>query len=105
MTRAENFKLAANQCVVEGGLVGDEGGTPYCTLKKKLDSLTEERKYSVLLTKQSADRLRADANRCEFIRRNPYRAMDLFKQIDVNQPALWREQFNSLIDGAMEAMR
>ena len=32
---AENFVLAAGQCCVEGGLVGDEGGTQYCTLKAK----------------------------------------------------------------------
>ena len=34
--RNENFILAAGQCCVDGGLVGDEGGTPYCTLKAKL---------------------------------------------------------------------
>lgn len=28
----ENFALAAGQCIVDGGLCADEGGTPYCSL-------------------------------------------------------------------------
>lgn len=35
---AENFRLAAGACIVDGGLVGDEGGTPVCTLQKRLDA-------------------------------------------------------------------
>ena len=31
--RAANFSLAAGTCVVQGGLLGDEGGTPYCALQ------------------------------------------------------------------------
>ncbi len=38
---AENFKLAAGQCLVDGGLVGDDGGTPYCTLKAENKRLKE----------------------------------------------------------------
>jgi chromosome segregation ATPase len=34
--KAEAFKLAAGVCIVEGGLVGDEGGTPYCTVQREL---------------------------------------------------------------------
>jgi len=33
--------MAAGQCVVDGGLVGDEGGTPYCTLKAERDRLID----------------------------------------------------------------
>lgn len=31
---AENFTLAAGQCIVSGGLCGGEGGTPYCSLQR-----------------------------------------------------------------------
>lgn len=31
---AENFALAAGQCVVPGGLCGDEGGSQYCSLQQ-----------------------------------------------------------------------
>ena len=31
---AENAALAAGQCSVKGGLLGDEGGTPYCSLRR-----------------------------------------------------------------------
>jgi hypothetical protein len=31
--RAANFSLAAGTCVVQDGLLGDEGGTPYCSLQ------------------------------------------------------------------------
>lgn len=31
--KAENFALSAGQCVVPGGLCGDEGGNQYCSLK------------------------------------------------------------------------
>lgn len=34
---SENFTLAAGCCCVDGGLVGDDGGTPYCTLKARID--------------------------------------------------------------------
>jgi len=34
---AENFKLAAGSCDVEGGKVGDEHGHFYCTLQKKVE--------------------------------------------------------------------
>lgn len=34
---AENFTLAAGVCVVDGGLIGDEGGTPYCTLRAEVE--------------------------------------------------------------------
>lgn len=36
----ENFVLASGQCL-EGGPWGDEGGTPYCKLKKDLRRLHE----------------------------------------------------------------
>jgi hypothetical protein len=36
------FELSANQCLVENGVVGDAGGTPYCTIKRQL-SITEDR--------------------------------------------------------------
>jgi hypothetical protein len=35
--------LAAGQCLVDGGLIGDDGGTPYCSLQDKLINLTRER--------------------------------------------------------------
>ena len=45
----------------------------------------------------------ADAARCDYIRNNPYRAIDIFeKSIDVNRPALWNAQFNDAIDKAKE---
>lgn len=31
---AENFTLAAGQCVVTGGLCGDEGGSQHCSLQR-----------------------------------------------------------------------
>jgi hypothetical protein len=39
---AENFQLAAGQCIVHGGLVGDEGGSPYCTLIKRAEQAERE---------------------------------------------------------------
>lgn len=30
----ENFSLAAGQCVIPGGLCGDEGGSQYCSLQR-----------------------------------------------------------------------
>lgn len=39
---AENFKLAAGSCDVEGGKVGDEHGHFYCTLQAKIEALTAE---------------------------------------------------------------
>lgn len=40
-SEAECFKLAAGACIVDGGLVGDDGGTPYCTLQAKLKQTRE----------------------------------------------------------------
>lgn len=34
---AENFALAAGQCIVHGGLCGDEGGSQYCSLRHDAD--------------------------------------------------------------------
>lgn len=34
---AENFALAAGQCIVSGGLCGDEGGSQYCSLRHDAD--------------------------------------------------------------------
>jgi hypothetical protein len=39
---AENFKLAAGACTVEGGLVGDEHGHVYCSLKARIEALERE---------------------------------------------------------------
>lgn len=39
---AENFKLAAGSCDVEGGKVGDEHGHFYCTLQKKVEAQAAE---------------------------------------------------------------
>lgn len=39
---AENFKLAAGSCDVEGGKVGDEHGHFYCTLQAKVEALTAD---------------------------------------------------------------
>jgi len=33
--KAENFSLAAHQCIVPGGLCGDEYGNQYCALERK----------------------------------------------------------------------
>ena len=53
-------------------------------------------------TAEYLENLVKDAERCEFIRCNPYRAMDIFGRLDVDRPALWRQQFNELIDAAMK---
>ena len=37
----ENFALAANECLVEGSVVGDEHGHPYCTLQKRVEELED----------------------------------------------------------------
>ena len=37
--REENFALAAGACIVAGGLVGDEGGSPVCTLRAALQEI------------------------------------------------------------------
>jgi len=37
--RALNSQLSAGHCLVLGGLVADEGGTPYCTMKAERDAL------------------------------------------------------------------
>jgi hypothetical protein len=42
--RAANFSLAAGTCVVQEGLLGDEGGTPYCSLQ------ADAERYRVLMT-------------------------------------------------------
>jgi hypothetical protein len=34
---AENFTLAAGQCIVDGGLIGDERGHFYCEMKRQRD--------------------------------------------------------------------
>jgi hypothetical protein len=39
---AENFKLAAGACTVEGGLVGDEHGHFDCSLKARIEALERE---------------------------------------------------------------
>jgi hypothetical protein len=38
----EGSEMAAGQCVVQGGLVGDDGGTPYCTLRVEIAALRAE---------------------------------------------------------------
>ena len=37
--RAENFALAAGQCIVKDGLLGDEGGSPYCRIQRENEKL------------------------------------------------------------------
>lgn len=37
---AENFRLAAGACLVEGGLIGDEHGHFHCSLKDTIAALT-----------------------------------------------------------------
>ncbi len=37
--RAEVERLAAGHCLVPGGIVADEGGTPYCTMKAEVERL------------------------------------------------------------------
>src|SRR5690606_20941651 len=39
---AENFKLAAGACNVEGGLIGDDHGHVYCSLKARIEALERE---------------------------------------------------------------
>jgi hypothetical protein len=42
--QAENFALAAGQCIhATDGLTADEGGTPYCQMQKKLAKVQAER--------------------------------------------------------------
>lgn len=38
----DNFQLAANQCIVENGLLGDDGGTPYCAMLEENAALKRE---------------------------------------------------------------
>jgi uncharacterized protein YceH (UPF0502 family) len=38
----ECFSLAAGTCIIDGGLVGDDGGTPYCTMKKRAEAAEAE---------------------------------------------------------------
>lgn len=35
----QNSSLSAGQCVVEGGLIGDEGGSPRCTMRDEVEKL------------------------------------------------------------------
>jgi cell division protein FtsB len=42
---AENFKLAAGSCDVEGGKVGDEHGHSYCALQAKIEALEAENEW------------------------------------------------------------
>lgn len=35
----ECFGLAANICIVDGGLLGDDHGHPYCTLQREVERL------------------------------------------------------------------
>lgn len=37
------FELAANQCLIRGGIVGDDGGTPYCTMEARATAAEAER--------------------------------------------------------------
>jgi hypothetical protein len=39
---AENFKLAAGACTVEGGLIGDDHGHFDCSLKARIEALERE---------------------------------------------------------------
>jgi len=39
---AENFKLAASACNVDGGLIGDDHGHFYCSLKARIEALERE---------------------------------------------------------------
>ncbi len=49
---AENFKLAAGSCDVEGGKVGDEHGHFYCTLQAKIEALTAENERLLVSNEQ-----------------------------------------------------
>ena len=40
--KAENFSLAAGQCIHDDGLTANEGGTPYCAIKAERDALLAE---------------------------------------------------------------
>src|SRR5690606_26579961 len=57
---AENFKLAAGACTVEGGLVGDEHGHFYCSLKARIEALERE----------LAEAVAAERERCAAIAEN-----------------------------------
>lgn len=40
--KRENFSLAAEQCIVDRGLLGDEHGHQYCALQKEIERLRNE---------------------------------------------------------------
>jgi hypothetical protein len=54
---AENFKLAAGSCDVEGGKVGDERGHFYCTLQKKVEAQAAEISKWHTVTRAYLDRI------------------------------------------------
>lgn len=67
-----NFSLAAGVCPVEGGLLGDDGGTPYCTLQKSMaakpcQNPIEKRgeKYEVAWGEKRRDYEYTDCGTCE----------------------------------------
>jgi hypothetical protein len=47
---AENFKLAAGACTVEGGLIGDDHGHFDCSLKARIEALEREQSWQPIET-------------------------------------------------------
>jgi len=47
---AENFKLAAGACNVKGGLIGDDHGHVYCSLKARIEALERELSWQSIET-------------------------------------------------------
>ena len=70
---AENFKLAAGSCDVEGGKVGDEHGHFYCTLQNKVEAQAaeiERLREALKIARDAgieaaANALEADAKKCD----------------------------------------
>ena len=74
--------LAAGHCIHDdgSGLTADEGGTPYCAMKKERDAL------------------RADAERYRWLRDNPWPSPEFASIIQEHRNAVW----DAAIDAAMK---
>ncbi len=53
------FAMAAQVCIVDGGLCGDEGGSPYCSVQRRLAAAERERDIAIrMLAAWCADLVR-----------------------------------------------
>ena len=63
---ADNSALAANQCLVANGIVGNDGGTPYCTLRAEVERADAQRDRFLGMNKtlvENVESLRAEVER------------------------------------------